>query len=242
MSRSFWTIAQHISNIFASTDNRNICRGCRASDARARRLPQYLRPLSVCKPHSASTNSCFVAANIIHRTLSQRISQSNRPLHPLHARRQKPFSGLRISSITGFAHSLLLSPNDDHVEPLPSPDVPPTFWDFVLFLCASGLAPTFIALLALPAEDDSNDSGVLGEQQTHLVSYRRRFVGMGEKEREWSTHSHSSYYGYSPIQRRIMGSPAWATVTAKSSNHQRPVFPKRLFGAYLPRLERSSSS
>ena len=197
MSRSFWTIAQHLSNIFASADNRNICRECRASDARARRLPQYLRPLSVCKPYFASTNSCFVAANIIHRTLSQRISQSNRPLRPWHARRQKPFSGLRLSSIKGLATRSYSRPTMIMLNLFP----PPTFWDLVPFLCASGLAPTFTALLALPAEDDSNDSRVLGEQRTHLASYQRRFVGMSEKEREWSTHSHSSYYGYSPIQR-----------------------------------------
>ena len=139
VSRSFWTIAQHLSNTFASIDNRNIAVGVELLTL----APGVFRSIfdhSVCKPHSASTNSCFVAANIVHRTLSQRISQSNRPLRPLHARRQKPFSGLRISSIKGLAHSLLLSSNDDHVEPLPSPDVPPTFWDLVPFLCASGLA------------------------------------------------------------------------------------------------------
>ena len=48
--------------------------------------------------------------------------------------------------------------------------------------------------------------------------------------------SHSSYCDYSPLQRNAMGSPASVTVTAQTSHHQRPVFPNRLFGAYLSRL------
>ena len=47
--------------------------------------------------------------------------------------------------------------------------------------------------------------------------------------------SHSSCYGYYPSRRKA-GSPASVTVTAQTSLHQRPVFPKRLFGAYLLRL------
>ena len=47
----------------------------------------YLGPVAVCRPHSASTNSSLVTANIVRRTLSQRISQSNRPLRPLRTRR-----------------------------------------------------------------------------------------------------------------------------------------------------------
>ena len=42
-------------------------------------------------------------------------------------------------------------------------------------------------------------------------------------------HSHSSYYGYEGRQMA-------ATVTAQTSYHERPVFSKYLFGAYLSRL------
>ena len=77
---------------------------------------------------------------------------------------------------------------------------------------------------------------MLGEQQSQLISYQRRFVGLSEKEREWSMRLHSSYYGYSPVQKKVTSSSAPVTVTAQTSHHQRPVFPKRLFGAYLSRL------
>ena len=42
-----------------------------------------LGPVAVCRPHSASTNSSLVTANIVRRTLGQRLSQSNSPLRPL---------------------------------------------------------------------------------------------------------------------------------------------------------------
>ena len=48
--------------------------------------------------------------------------------------------------------------------------------------------------------------------------------------------SFSSYYGYSPFQRNVTGSPASVTITSQVSHHQRPVFSKRLFGAYLSHL------
>ena len=146
MSRSFWTIAQHISNIFASTDNRNICRGCRACDARARRLPQYLRLISVCKPHSASINSSSVTVNIVHRTLSQHISQSNHPLRPLRTLRQRPFSrsppdtNLLGRDLTRSPYSLSTMIRSNLSPP---PTFPATFWDLVPFLCAVGLALIF---------------------------------------------------------------------------------------------------
>ncbi len=117
----------------------------------------------------------------------------------------------------------------------PPPTFPATFWDLVPFLCAGGLALIFTTLLVLLVEDDSSDSKVLGEQRSHLASYQRRFVGLSEKEREWSTRPHSSYYSHFPIQRNVTGSPASTTGTAKTSP-QRPVFPKRLFGAYLSRI------
>ena len=116
----------------------------------------------------------------------------------------------------------------------PPPTFPATFWDLVPFLCAGGLALIFTALLVLLVEDDSSDRKVLGEQRSQLASYQRRFVGLSEKEREWSTRPHSSYYSYSPFQKKAMGSPASMTGTAKTS-YQRPVFPKRLFGAYPSR-------
>ena len=103
---------------------------CRASNAPARRLPQDLRLISVCKPHSASTNSSSVTTIIVHRILSRRISQSNRPLRPLRTRQKTRFSrsppdtNLLDNALTRL---LLLSPNHDQVEPLPSPDVPGNF-------------------------------------------------------------------------------------------------------------------
>ena len=44
---------------------------------------------------------------------------------------------------------------------------------------------------------------------------------------------HSSYCGYSPVQKKVTSSPPSFIVTAQTSHHQRPVVPKRLFGAYL---------
>ena len=53
------------------------------------------------------------------------------------------------------------------------------FLDLVSFRCAGGLALTVPILFVLLTEDDSNDSKVLGEQQSQLTSYRQRFVGLG---------------------------------------------------------------
>jgi hypothetical protein len=117
------------------------------------------------------------------------------------------------------------------------PTFPATSWDLVHFLCAGGLALIFTALLVLLVEDDSSDSELLGEQQSQLTSYQRRFVSLSEKEREWSKLSQSSYYGYSPVQRNVPGSPAAVTATAQTSRHQHPVFPKD----YLVRIHRTCS-
>jgi hypothetical protein len=76
----------------------------------------------------------------------------------------------------------------------PPPTFPATFWDLVPFRWAGGLALIFTALLVLLVEDDSNDSKLLGERQSQLTSFQRRFVGLSEKEREWSMLSQSSYY------------------------------------------------
>jgi hypothetical protein len=80
----------------------------------------------------------------------------------------------------------------------PPPTFPATFWGLVPFLCAGGLALIFTALLVLLVEDDSSDSKLLGEQQSQLTSYQRWFVGLSEKEREWSMRSQSSYYDIHP--------------------------------------------
>ena len=69
----------------------------------------------------------------------------------------------------------------------PPPTFPATFWDLVPFLCAGSLALISTALLILLVEDDSSDSRVHSEQWSHLASHQRRFVGLSEKEREWST-------------------------------------------------------
>ncbi len=44
-------------------------------------------------------------------------------------------------------------------------------------------------------------------------------VGLSEKEREWSSCSHSSCCGYSPFQRNVTGSLSSATVVAQTSLH-----------------------
>jgi len=59
--------------------------------------------------------------------------------------------------------------------------------DLLPFLRAGDLALIFPLLLVLLVEDNSTDSTVLGEQQSQLTSYQRRFVGLSEKEREWPT-------------------------------------------------------
>ena len=58
-----------------------------------------------------------------------------------------------------------------------------------------------------------------------------QLVGLSEQEREWSTCSHSSYYGYSPVQRNVTSSPPSPTVTLQVPRCQRLVFPNRLLGA-----------
>ena len=109
---------------------------------------------------------------------------------------------------------------------------PPIF--SATFYSSSALALIFTSVLVLLVEDNSNDSTVLGEQQSQVTSYQRGKVGPSEKEREWPMGSQSSYYGDSTVQRNATGSPAM--VTAQPSNRRRPVFPKRLFGAHLSRL------
>ena len=89
-----------------------------------------------------------------------------------------------------------------------------TFLDLVPFFCAGGLALTVTTLFVLLTEDDPNDSKVLGKQQSQFTSYQQQFLGLSEKEREWSMRSHSSYYGYSPFQTNVTGPPASITVTA----------------------------
>ena len=48
---------------------------------------------------------------------------------------------------------------------------------------------------------------------------------MSVKGREWSIRSQSSYYGYSPVQGNVMGSPALVTVIAQTSRNQSPPAP-----------------
>jgi len=130
-----------------------------------------------------------------------------------------------IPSTTTYVLNLTLG-HDEQVEPLLTFSA--TFWDLLPFLCACGLALIFTSLLVLLVEDSSNDSTVLGVQQSQVTSYQRRNVGLSEKERGWPMGSQSSYYGDSPVLRNATGSPSEVTVTAQPSNHQRPVFPKGL--------------
>jgi len=117
-----------------------------------------------------------------------------------------------------------------------SPRFSATFWNLLPFLWAGAFALIFTSHLVLLIEGDSNDSTVLGEQQSQLTSYLRRKTGLREREREWPMGSRSSYYSDSPVQRHSTGSPAIVAVAARPSLHQRPVFPKRLYGAHLSRL------
>jgi len=66
--------------------------------------------------------------------------------------------------------------------------------------------PHFTSRIVLLVEDNSNDSAVIGEQQSRLTSYQRRKVGLSKKAREWSMRSQSSYYGYLSVQRNVTGS------------------------------------
>ena len=129
-------------------------------------------------------------------------------------------------------YALSLSPTMIRSNFFSPPTWPPTLWDLIPFLCASGYALIFTALLVLLVEDDSNDSKVLGEQQSQLTSQERWIVGLTEKERESSMHSQSSYYGYSPVQRNVTGHgfPGFSHLGKP------PTFLQRLFGACLSHL------
>jgi len=184
------------------------------------------------RPHSS-----LVVANIVDHALSPVASVSARQsarYAAAHSTTSPDKPILPVTSLQESTYALLLSPMMIKSNLSPPPTFPATFWDLVPFLCAGGLALIFTALLVLLVEDDPNDSKGVGEQQSQLATHQRRFVGLSEKEREWSTRLHSSYYGYSPVQKNVTGSPASATVAPKTIHHQRPVFPKRLFGVYFP--------
>jgi hypothetical protein len=129
-------------------------------------------------------------------------------------------SSLLISNIVGarcvIAHSTI-RPFDARLSS-PCPTFSATASNLTPFLCANDLALNFIVIPVLVVGDVSNDGKV------------RRVVGLSEKEREWATRSHSNCYDHPPVQKNVTGSPAPATVTTQTSHHQRPVFPKRLFG------------
>ena len=81
---------------------------------------------------------------------------------------------------------------------------PPILGDFLgspTILLRRRLALIFTSLLVLLAKDNSNDSKVLGEQQSQFTRHQRRTVGLSEKERKSSMRSQSSCYGHSPFQR-----------------------------------------
>jgi len=73
--------------------------------------------------------------------------------------------------------------HDDQVEPPPAPDVPGDFLGPHTFPLGQRLRPHFTALFVLLVKGDSNDSKVLGKQQSQLTSHQRRIVGLSEKER-----------------------------------------------------------
>jgi len=58
-------------------------------------------------------------------------------------------------------------------------------------------------------------------------SCQRRIVGLSENERDWATH----YYGHSPLERNVVGSPVTATLIG-----QRSVFPFTLVAFYYASL------
>src|SRR5258707_4991664 len=98
-----------------------------------------------------------------------------------------------------------------NLDPLP-PDLPGHFWGLCSCSSCSSLTEIFTALLALLVKVNLSDSRVLGKQQSQLASYQWQFVDLNE-EREWTMHSHLNYYGYSLIQKYVMGSSASATGT-----------------------------
>jgi len=125
------------------------------------------------------------------------IQLDNQPSIPLRTQQQDHFpthhptviSSTTVSSTTALlSHSTLA--HDVQVEPLPAPDI---LGDLSPFLRAGGLALITTSHLVLLVEDNSNDSTVLGEQQSQLTSYQRRKGGARGKEREWPMGSQSSY-------------------------------------------------
>jgi len=121
----------------------------------------------------------FVASSVTTRTFSHSSADSN-------------------VLDNGPTCSLLLSPTMIWLN-LP----PPILRDFLgppTILLRRRLALIFTSLLVLLAKDNSNDSKVLGEQQSQFTRYQRRTVGLSEKERKSSMRSQSGYYGHSPVQ------------------------------------------
>ena len=133
-----------------------------------------LRPAVVSRPHSASTPSSLVTADIVHNraliTHCQRISQSNRPPHHAHST-TRPFShSLSNSNLLddGLAPTLLFSSTMTRSNLSLPPTFLATFSNLVPFLCAVVLPAFSPPSLVLLAENGSTDSKVLGEQQSQL--------------------------------------------------------------------------
>jgi len=166
--------------------------------------------------HSASMHSSLVTTNLVLCVLTARCQ------HSMQLDNQPAMHATAQSTARPFSHS---SPDSNILDNGPTCSLllsPTMIWsnlgDLLPFLRAGGLALIFTSRLVLLVEDNSNDSTVLSEQQSQLTSYQRPKVGQSEKEREWSTRSQSSYYGYSSVQRNITGSPATITVTALASH------------------------
>ena len=83
------------------------------------------------------------------------------------------------------------------------------FSDLVSILCAGGLALIFTSLPTLIVKCNLNGIKVIGGQRSQQASYQR------------PKRSHSSYYGYSSVQKNVTGSycPHYCG-------------PQRLFGAF----------
>jgi len=150
------------------------------------------------------------------------------PLHTPQQDHSPTHQPTLIPSTVTYLLTLTLA-YDDQVEPIPAPDI---LGDLSLFLRASSLALNFNSLLVLPVEGNSNDSTVIGGQQSQLTSYQWRKVGLSEKEREWPMGSQSSYDGDSPVQRNSTGPPATVTVLPNQVTTSTQCFQK----GYLVRI------
>jgi hypothetical protein len=183
-------------------------------------LPLYPQP----RPTSCTLYlNALVSRHYINKSRPLRTPSARQParyaiVHSTKNETILPLISHRDLLDTGLTCSLFLSPSMIQSNLSLSPTFPTTFWDLVPFL--GDLALIFTVLLALLTEDDPIDGKVLGEEQSQLPRYQRRFVSQSEKD---CVRSQWSYYGYPPVQRKVTIAPPSVTVTALPSHVARPM-------------------